>query len=136
MTTTSTIAVQHHDGSITQIYCHFDGYIQYNGKILVNYYQTLELVEDLVSGGNLSSLGKRIHPVGEHSFTYPEKGTCVYYSRDDSEDIIYYKFNDYDHYAVAHRDEEYNYIFVDGEWYLQLLNDKILLRSIILGMGH
>ena len=27
MATTSTIAVQHTDGTVSQIYCHFDGYL-------------------------------------------------------------------------------------------------------------
>lgn len=45
------------NGIITSIYCHFDGYPSSNGKILLNKYKTKTQVEDLILGGNLSSLG-------------------------------------------------------------------------------
>ncbi len=53
MATRSTIAVQHNDGTISQIYCHWDGYLEYNGKILLTHYSTLESVEDLVKYGDM-----------------------------------------------------------------------------------
>ena len=31
------------------VYCHSDGYIYYNGRILRDYYNTLEIVKELVS---------------------------------------------------------------------------------------
>mgnify|MGYP001243649538 FL=1 len=41
---------------IVSVYCHYDGYIQHNGRKLVEKFNTQELVEDLINGGDMSSL--------------------------------------------------------------------------------
>ena len=41
---------------IISVYCHYDGYIEHNGKILVESYSNKELLEDLINGGDMSSL--------------------------------------------------------------------------------
>ena len=41
---------------ILSVYCHYDGYIEHNGKILVESYSNKELLEDLINGGDMSSL--------------------------------------------------------------------------------
>jgi len=64
------------------IYCHNDGYIKHNGKILFNHYNSQELAEKLVSGGNLSILGASMDKPESHDFKNPVKGFCLYYSRD------------------------------------------------------
>jgi hypothetical protein len=122
MSTNSTIAVQHTDGTIHQIYCHWDGYLEYNGSMLKQFYNTPELAKELVSLGNLSSLNKRIEPNGYlHTFAYPEEGTCVYYGRDrgeaNNETNIYESF---DHYRLRYDRQEYNYLYVevDEKWYV------------------
>ena len=40
-------------------YCHWDGYPEFNGKILVKYYQNREDVKELIDGGSMSSLRTR-----------------------------------------------------------------------------
>lgn len=62
MSTRSTIGIRHEDGSVTKIYCHWDGYIEWNGAILQKYYNTADKVEKLLALGNLSSLGPEIGP--------------------------------------------------------------------------
>lgn len=42
MSTRSTIGIRHEDGSVTKIYCHWDGYIEWNGAILQKYYNTAD----------------------------------------------------------------------------------------------
>lgn len=119
MATRSTIAVQHTNGAISQIYCHWDGYISNNGVILNDHYTTLEIVEELVSGGSLSSLNERIKPLGDHSFDNPESNTCVYYGRDRGEDeldVAPNVFSGVEHYCVNLKKEGYNYLFTNGEW--------------------
>lgn len=71
------------------VYCHSDGYPDYNGKILFNHYKDRAKVEKLISLGDLSSLGERIEPTegSGHCFEYDkrEKGVCVFYKRDRGE---------------------------------------------------
>lgn len=125
MATRSTIAVKDEDGKVSQIYCHWDGYLSHNGEILVNHYDSLELAKQLVSLGSLSVLRKRIEPLGLHSFDNPEENTCVYYGRDRGEDNtapdVYWSE---ELYQVSGQVEEYNYLFKDGEWHLYDFDSK------------
>lgn len=45
--------------SVVSVYCHWDGYVEHNGKILVNHYQNREDVKALIDGGNISTLRTR-----------------------------------------------------------------------------
>ena len=47
MATRSTIAIQLENGSINQVYCHWDGYLSNNGKILMEYYNNAEIIKYL-----------------------------------------------------------------------------------------
>jgi len=125
MATRSTIAVVHEDGTVSQIYCHYDGYLSHNGQMLTEYYNTLLAAEFLVSKGDLSILAPRVTPTGTHSFNEPEQGVCVYYGRDRGEDNTEpRKFNSVDDYNLYYQAQEYNYLFKDGEWYFKLeVND-------------
>lgn len=118
MATTSTIAVEHSDGRVTQVYCHWDGYINHNGRILQEHYPTLALAEELVSYGSISILGERITPIGQHTFDQPEPGTCVFYSRDRDEYLSIHEYQDYDTYQEEYDAECFNYIFRNGRWYV------------------
>ena len=60
MATRSRIAIENQDGSVTSVYCHWDGHIETNGKILNNNYTTKDKVEELIALGNLSSLDETI----------------------------------------------------------------------------
>ena len=56
MATRSTIAKYNADGSITAIYCHYDGYPEHNGKMLQTHYATPAAVDALLSLGSFSGL--------------------------------------------------------------------------------
>ena len=56
MSTRSRIAIENQNGSVTSIYCHFDGYISGVGKLLKEYYTTQAKVEALIELGDISSL--------------------------------------------------------------------------------
>ena len=60
MATRSRIAIENQDGSVTSIYCHWDGQIYSNGRILNKNYTTKDKVEELIALGNLSSLDETI----------------------------------------------------------------------------
>jgi len=57
MGTRSAIGKFNPNGTMTLIYCHWDGYPSYNGRILNEHYKTLEDVDKLLALGDLSSLG-------------------------------------------------------------------------------
>lgn len=111
MATRSTIAIRRDDLTMTKIYCHWDGYIEHNGVILQEYYNTPDKVEELLKLGNLSSLGEKINPEGEHSFDHPEEDVCIAYHRDRGEDF---------YQCDNGQTEEFNYVFDSyrGVWYV------------------
>ena len=49
MATRSTIAKLSKDGIIKAVYCHSDGYLEYNGKMLNEYYQDESKVDELLT---------------------------------------------------------------------------------------
>ena len=49
--------------NITASYCHWDGYVEYNGMILNESYTTIEKVKKLVDGGDMSSLKENIEEI-------------------------------------------------------------------------
>ena len=128
----STIAILELDGTVKQIYCHWNGHIKHNGKILKQYYKTPELVKELISHGDLSVLAPNINPTGEHFFNTPEKGVCIYYGRDlgvsNTEFQIY---KDWENFSYNHRKEEYNYLFNEKENIWCVLNDKANIISFL-----
>jgi len=121
MATRSTIALEFADGTIGQVYCHWDGYLAHNGKMLQEYYSNPFVLRDLIDLGSLSSLHPTIgtkHPFSmfEANMTQDEyanlyRDMCVFYGRDRGEgqsDATYFK--DYEHFLVDGQREEYDYI--------------------------
>jgi hypothetical protein len=113
MGTRSTIAIRNQDGTVTGIYCHWDGYLEHNGRILHDHYTTEEIVRELIALGDLSSLRIGIHPDPneEHTFDAPQKNVCVFYGRDRGEkNVAAETRNSWNNF-----DQSYNYLFVPGE---------------------
>ena len=88
MATRSSIALLNSDASISSVYCHWDGYLEHNGKILVEHYATESAARYLLDHGNISVLARHMTPLhpDEHSFDKPEQDVCVFYRRDRNED--------------------------------------------------
>lgn len=85
MSTRSGIGIEHDDRRITGIYCHFNGGLAGVGRILLAHYADRSKLQQLVSGGDISSLGAEI---GEkHDFDRPPDGVTNYYSRDGDQDV-------------------------------------------------
>lgn len=120
MATNCTIAVEHLDGTISEVYCHYDGYPSHTGKLLTEHYNTLESVEELISFGDMSQLRAKIHPTGPHSFEYPQDDVTIFYGRDRSElDTKPTKYWNRAMHRLSGSDCQYNYIFKNGEWFIQ-----------------
>ena len=56
MSTRSNIAIENRNGSITSLYCHYDGYLSNNGKILAEHYSDPNKVRELFRGNGFRSL--------------------------------------------------------------------------------
>lgn len=85
MSTRSDIIVHRADDQWVRIYCHWDGYLEGVGKTLHEHYDSQERAEELVSQGDISSLGPRCDKPEGHSFGSPAEGCTVYYGRDRGE---------------------------------------------------
>lgn len=59
MGTRSRIGYELPDHSVVSVYCHWDGYPEFNGKMLVKYYNDRDGVKELIDGGSMSSLRTR-----------------------------------------------------------------------------
>ncbi|PLA76504.1 hypothetical protein CYR83_09740 [Ligilactobacillus agilis] len=73
MSTNSNICKLMADGSVKSIYCHWDGYIEHNGRILNQYYRDPQKVEQLLSLGDISVLGEKVNAseaVEKYGFSY------------------------------------------------------------------
>lgn len=49
--------IKPHNTNYMSVYCHYDGYVSDVGKHLYKHYKTKQKVLDLISGGNMSSIG-------------------------------------------------------------------------------
>lgn len=104
MATTSTIAVQHADGSVSQIYCHFDGYLSGVGKELLAHYNTLEQAEALVAMGGASCIRETLE-------------TSEFYHRNRQEELTVEKYSSWADYFLNACTEGYDYVFTpDAGW--------------------
>ena len=56
MATRSQIAIENENGTVSAIYCHWDGYPEYNGKILKECYTDRDKVKQLLELGDISVL--------------------------------------------------------------------------------
>ena len=125
MGTRSTIAKVEPDGSVTSIYCHWDGYPDHNGRVLLENYQDEPVVDDLLSGGSLSSLGAIIgtkHPFdrrpGDEEYERKYRNMCLYYHRDRDEDWAHTQPRKHASLAefLATDREEWTYLWTPEGW--------------------
>jgi hypothetical protein len=135
MATRSTIALEFADGTVEQVYCHWDGYLEHNGQILLKHYSDPFKLQRLIDLGAISSLGPEI---GEKQ-DFDKRDTqndnwSLIYARDRGEELVKHKFKDFADYKANAQDEEYNYILrTDGKWYVEFYGefDGLLEQAIM-----
>lgn len=115
MSTRSRIGIKNSDGSVSSIYCHFDGYVAYVGRMLQEHYQDEDKIRALIALGDLSILDASIDKPDGHSFASRIDGYTVAYGRDRGED----KTDARKHSLTSWPDygQEYEYLNQDGVWY-------------------
>ena len=115
MATRSVIA-KLDDRGIQAIYCHNDGYLSNNGKILDQHYQNEVKVDNLIAQGDASSLKDTI------------KDT-IFYHRDRGEDnkeaVNLNNETKLLEHAFESCDAEVVYMFAYGSWYVYDNSNKI-----------
>jgi hypothetical protein len=110
MGTRSRIGIQLADESILSVYCHYDGYPEFNGVKLVEHFNSRDAATELIDGGDISCLWTN---AGWNNETLPETGPLYYSSRgEDCPPRL--DANKYDYLADG---EEYAYIYTpNDEW--------------------
>ena len=126
MGTRSRIGVMHGD-KVKSIYCHWDGYLEHNGRILHESYDSAK-ANQLVALGDMSSLQADIgekHAFSKHDVPGIEtrahnENWCTFYGRDRGEKDVGWKVADTFAEFLEQCDNcgaEYYYIMKDGVWY-------------------
>jgi hypothetical protein len=124
MATRSAIGIKHGD-RIKAVYCHYDGYLEYVGRVLNTYYQDSVKVNKLIAMGDMSCLGADIGD--KHQFDnrseYLSDNTareCTFYGRDRGEEAVEFKsFGTEDAFVDYFQGSgcELYYLYDHGVWY-------------------
>ena len=115
MGTRSTIAKENADGTITSIYCHWDGYPEGVGQTLADHYTDPTKIDQLLALGDISILDNEIGE--QHDFDNRTEGWTLAYGRDRGETGIYaLPHMDVDGWKAIRRDSgcEYGYLWMNG----------------------
>ena len=129
MSTRSRIGVMH-DDKLKSVYCHWDGYLQHNGQLLQDHYDSAK-ANHLVSLGYISSLKEEIgveHPFSMFDVT-PNLSQAEYYEKYDKMTTFYGRDRKetgtdftvdqtFEEFLSKDYDCEYYYIMRDGVWYV------------------
>ena len=122
MATRSAIAKLGKDGIIKSVYCHSDGYLEYNGKILNEYYKDESKVDELLAHGDISSLNKNIGvKIDFMDYELRAKNEqCRFYHRDRGEDLMFNEFESDIEYIEWANDvaNGFIYLYAFGAWYV------------------
>lgn len=131
MATRSLIGRSNDDGTVTAVYCHWDGYIEEPGVgwTLNTYWKDRAKVDAMMELGDLSSLG---HEIGEkHAFNADTDNigyACTFYGRDRGETGVGAReFPSAEAYwsQWQQTDAEFQYLFYHGEWMVKPRNRPV-----------
>lgn len=130
MATRSLIAYQDpNTQEYHSVYCHWDGYTSFNGQLLEKVYNNLELVKNLISKGNISTLlnqreddGVLYAPLYYHAWRGDGWDDVKPNVASDLKTLFK---------LAAGTWAEYLYVFADGKWmYSDNLSDATSLKSL------
>ena len=116
MGTRSTIAKENADGTITSIYCHWDGYPEGVGQTLADHYTDVDKIDQLLALGDLSILGAEIGDSNDFDYDHRIEGVCLFYGRDRGEDeppMTHSSIEEWKHVRRA-CGCEYGYLWMNG----------------------
>ena len=112
MGTRSTIAIEFADASVSQVYCHWDGYLEHNGQMLQECYMDPFKVRELMDLGDFSSLRETVEETKEGAY---------HFNRGEEHTVR--RYMNVDEYFAECQQEEYDYILrqVEGKavWFVR-----------------
>jgi hypothetical protein len=111
MATRSRIGIELSDGSVLSVYCHWDGYPEFNGVKLVEHFNSYKKAAELIDGGDISALWTN---AGWNNETLPTTGPLYYSSR--GEDIPPRLDKNLEEFLQ--NGEEYGYVYTQSEGWL------------------
>ena len=111
MATRSRIGIQLADESILSVYCHWDGYPEFNGVKLVELFNSYDAAAQLIDGGDISSLWT---DSGWDRQPLPENGTLYYADR--GQDCPPRLDADLCEFLLPDVGEEYHYLYSESKW--------------------
>lgn len=128
MSTRSRIGIQLPDDSILSVYCHYDGYPEFNGVKLQEHFNSYEKASELIDDGDISALWTN---AGWNNETLSEVGPLYYSTR--GEDCPPRLDQDLCEFLLPDNSEEYAYLFRNGEWVCYNMNrfDNTKLPEIV-----
>jgi len=119
MATRSNIAYKTAEGKIRSVYCHWDGYVANNGRILQENYQDQAKIEALIALGSISSLGAELGEQQDFNDRSTQKDDwTLFYTRDRGEQLSIQEYDDIPSWIADM--EEYAYLWNGEQW---LVND-------------
>ena len=138
MGTRSRIGIEMPDHTVVSVYCHYDGYVESNGKVLVEYYQNRDDVMELIDGGSMSSLrtrntwnsgsmlrdenGKYISDAQGYIMSENDRDPQPHYHTERGDDLQV-EHTSFDEFVSSDCGEEYAYLFdLNGNWKAFKLN--------------
>lgn len=110
MATRSNIGILNENGTFEVIYCHYDGYVAHNGKILLESYTKVSKIRKLIALGDISILA---HNIGKKTdFDNRDGNQVIAYGRDRGEENVdarvYFSLDEYFEYV----DDAIEYVYV------------------------
>ena len=117
MGTPCTIIAKTSNG-VKAIYVNYDGYPKHILKTLQKHYVVQDVIDNLMSLGDLSSLDNNSECPEGHSYDNPVKGYSVAYGRDRGEDGVDARFYDTIEAALSDcgGDNSYTYVWDGLTW--------------------
>jgi len=114
MATRSRIGIQLADDSVLSVYCHWDGYPEFNGVKLVEHFNSYVAASELIDGGDMSCLWTN---AGWQNETLPTTGPLYYSSRGEDRVPQHHKdLNEYLMFADHDCCGEYAYLYQNDQW--------------------
>jgi len=99
MSTSARIAKREDDGTVRSVYCHFDGYPSYVGKLLRHHYTDSEIVDIMMNFGNFRALAEHVSdisfyitessPMDERAMRHASTGDFLEYGSKSASEYLY-----------------------------------------------